>query len=124
MAMQLDVEALKYQLNPYQRNEAASDLRRAADLIEQVGWWQKEPEGPGGQMCLSTALAKVTGSEEDRGLCYHSLDCRQCLALTAIAKYTGRMAVSWNDDEAMTKETILAGMRSCAAWLDKLARED
>lgn len=122
MATPLDVQALKYQLDPYQRNEAASDLRRAADLIERVGWIQRAPEGPDGQVCLSTALAKVTGSEEDRG--HHSLNCRQCLALTAISKYTGRMAVSWNDDEAMTKGTILAGMRSCAAWLDKLARED
>jgi hypothetical protein len=114
----VDRKGLLYQLNPTQRAKAAVDIRAAADLVEKTGWTQETYADERGRICLIEAIVRATGGgpQGETGF-----DDRYTLALIAFGKYTGMLAVVWNDIVATDQAYVLTTMRQCADWLDELA---
>lgn len=93
----------------------AEILAKAADVIDEVGWYQGDlydPHGTG--MCLLAAMyaaagvdmAKATPGEAD--VIHTSVEALQ-------GRLGGASVIDWNDDSDRTAEEVTSALRECAA---------
>lgn len=79
---------------------------KAANIIEQKGWCQKQAIKADGSVCISKALVDASypngNYNEARDLVIDKLGIRDVMPLTM-----------WNDKPERTKEEVIAVLRSC-----------
>lgn len=87
---------------------AADVLDKAADVIVERGWCQREYEGEDGRVCVVGAMGQVSHGKPWND------------AYTALSTYLGtrHTALSyWNDVPGRTAGEVITALRSCAASL-------
>lgn len=82
-------------------DEDGEVLRKAAELIEQGGWWDGCSETASESHCIVTALVAVRGLS--RGMEYKRMGFGN-----------GNDAAAWNDTPGRTKQEVIARLRSAA----------
>ena len=90
-------------------------LRRAAKLLEKVGWCQKRSVGIGGERCMARAI--IESGHITRGHPSRSID--------AVKVHLGVRFVSrWNDAPERTTEEVCEMLRVVAALHDAESTEE
>lgn len=102
-------------------------LNRAADLIEERGWysvgsryrrtrWQADPWGSlesGDAFCVEGAVAAVLGIRVIAGS--GNMELRSCPAYLSLQGYLGEVSpAGWNDDRDRTPAEVIEALRACA----------
>ena len=102
---------------------SADLLARAADLIERDGWLQSR-FSDGRRVCAHAAIIRsvpaheITGREAAARALHHWL-----VETGQVGYYDGTTIAQWNDRPGMTKETVVAALRSAAAYTQAKASE-
>lgn len=97
----------------------AEVLERAADLIEERGWWQQDEEcEQGDSLCAQLAIAAAKTEIEFE---YMERFVPEQLLMEHLGIESTRNWLdplfNWNDDPIRTKEQVVKELRSCAASL-------
>lgn len=92
-------------------------LYKAADLINERGWWQGDWTGPNGEVCADQAVREVEDGTACSNSAWLALHLR-CKGLT-----NGRRGVmGFNDDPSTTKEDVLLALKQAAYELESEGR--
>lgn len=98
------------------KRKAAQILRKAAALIDKVGWHQGSYENYGtGQLC---ALGAINTTAAGRPSKDYSVELNHELAMKAMKRVIGRRIPDWNDEVGRSREEVTAAMRRTARLLE------
>jgi hypothetical protein len=92
-------------------DDASKLLLKAAALIEERGWCQREQESDDGRLCALGALHYADGNRPYDGVSKLGQKARNRLC-RAIG--TDRVGSQWNDVPGRTKEEVVAKLRAVA----------
>lgn len=115
----------------------STDLRAAADLIEEEGWVQNLAYDGKGRRCMVQAIQVATGVYEHRKNWHKNMhdaewqtksvaiDEQYRQAIRAVQSALGRTSIpDWNDEVGRTKEEVVTALRGTADIWDAAQAAD